>query len=667
VSPVLATDYHFNVADGDWYTASNWTPNGVPQGGGGNHAYIDAGKTVTINQDTDGGGSGFDIQDTFVGRGASNVGTVNQTGGSFNANNGWLFVGDNGGTGTWNISGAASLNTGRFYIGGTRDNGGGGNGTLNVNTTGTVTLTSDFSVGTVGATGSVVVTAGTLNANTWAIIGETQSNRGGSTGTMVQNGGTVNFGATDAGGRFWIGSAESGGTGSSGSYTLNAGTMTSRNIIVAHGGTGFTGTFTQTGGDYTVLGGNDDSRIGDGAGSVGVWNMSGGTATISSHWQVGGSGTGTFNQTGGTMTQNQWPVIARFGGSTGTANISAGTFNQANAAARFIIGEDGNGTANISGTANVISAGGISVGHNATGNGTLNLNGGTVTAPFIGKASGTAKINLNGGVIKASVDQPEYFNVQDSGNNFAPTANPMSASSIEIKSGGAKINTNGFNIGTAVALSGVGSLTKQGAGTLTLNGVTTYTGGTFVTDGTLKIGATGGIGGAGQIDVGANGTLDASANGLTIQAYQSLTGNGNVIGATTITGTLAPGNSIGALAVAGDLNLTPTSLSNFEIIKLAAPDADNVLVSGAVSYNGTLNVTVMPGSNAFAFGDTFELFAAGAYNGNFSTINLPATPAGEYFANYLTTNGTLVYIPEPSSMALGVVSLSLLARRRRRA
>jgi fibronectin-binding autotransporter adhesin len=728
VSSSLAVDYRFNVADGDWYTATNWTPNGVPQGGNGNHAFIDAGKTVTIAQDTDGGGSGFDIQDTFVGWGVGNSGTVNHTAGNFNINNGWVFIGRDSGTGTWNMSGTSAITAGnrvivgqgsggmgtltmsgnssiadastndydnrvivghlagstgtvtmtgassmlksRIYVGGTRDDGSAGTtGNFNINTTGTITAMSDFSVGTRGAAGNVVMTNGTLNANTWAIIGETVNGGGGSTGSMTQNGGNVNFGATDAGGRLWIGNQENGSAGaaSSGSYTLNGGNLTSRNVELGHGGAGYSGTFTQTGGYYHILGGNDDSSIAGGGGSTGTWTMSGGTADIDSHFQIGRGGSGTFNQTGGVMNFNQWPVIARFASSTGIANISGGTFNQANAGARLIVGEEGSGTANISGTANVVSAGGVSVGHlGASANGTLNLNGGTLTTPFIGQGSGTAKVNLNGGVLKASVNQAEFFNMQDVANGHAPTSTPMAASSVEIKAGGAKIDTNGFAIGTAVALNGVGSLTKQGAGTLTLNGITTHTGGTFVTGGTLTLSATGGLGGAGQIDVAAGATLNASASGLSLLAGQTLTGQGNVNGNVNIgPGTLAIGNSIGTQEYTNDLTLGATSISNFEIIKLTLPDADLADVAGTLTLGGTINVTSLGGT--FANGDTFNLFDGPVISGNFSTVNLPATTGNDYWVNNLASDGSITFVPEPSSVLLGLSSIALLARRRRRA
>lgn len=698
ITPALATDYHFNVADGDWYNASLWNPNTVPQGGGGNFAYIDAGKTVTINQDTDGGGSGLDIQDTFVGRNGGNTGTVNQTGGIFNHNNGWLFVGDAGGTGTWNMSGSSSIagdnriligrdgGTGtwsmtgsssvlanRIYVGGHRDSGGGGNGTLNINTTGTITSTSDFNVATQGATGSVVMTAGTLNANSWVIIGETQNGKGGSVGTMVQNGGNVNFGATDGAGRFWLGSQENGSSGasSSGSYTLNSGNLTSRNISIGHGGTGYSGSFTQTGGYYHVLGGNDDSRVADGVGSTGSWTMSGGIADIDSHWQVGAYGSGTYTQTGGTMNHNtSYPVIGRFAGGTGVANISGGNFNQIGANQRLIIGEEGTGTMTVSGTVpvpgTVRSDGGIVVGHLGGSNGTLNINtGGIVIAPWLGRGPGTGKINFNGGVFKASAASVEIFPIVDTVTApYQPTGATASAADIVLQANGAKIDTNGLNVGTSVALGGVGSLTKQGNGTLTLNGITTYTGGTLVSAGTLALSATGGIGGAGAIDVGPGATLDASATGLNLLAGQTLKGKGTVLGTTNIgSGTLAPGNSIGTENFAS-LTLSGSSTSNFEIDPSAPQNADLANVTGSLIEGGTINITLIGGT--LAKGQSFNLFDASSFSGNFTTVNLPALTGDLTWMNTLALNGNLAIVPEPSSLALGIISIGLLGRRRRR-
>ena len=145
---VQAADFHFNVPTGDWNTAASWLENAVPGTGGGNFAFVNNGGTADIPV----------IQDPFIGRGADNSGTVNHSAGNHN-NVGWVFVGDQGGTGTYNLTGAAntlgsgSLNTGRIQVGNSRTGQTGGNGTMRVNTTGTVTATSDLSVATRGAPG----------------------------------------------------------------------------------------------------------------------------------------------------------------------------------------------------------------------------------------------------------------------------------------------------------------------------------------------------------------------------------------------------------------------------------------------------------------------------------------------------------------------------------
>jgi hypothetical protein len=129
-------------------------------------------------------------------------------------------------------------------------------------------------------------------------------------------------------------------------------------------------------------------------------------------------------------------------------------------------------------------------------------------------------------------------------------------------------------------------------------------------------------------------------------------------------GTLAPGNSIGTENFSNDLSLGATSISNFEIIKLTLPDADLANVVGNLTLGGTLNVIPMGGT--FANGDTFNLFDAATISGNFATVNLPATSGNEYWINNLTTNGTITFVPEPTSVLLGLGGIALLARRRRR-
>ena len=379
-SSALAVDFFFNVPNGDWNAAGSWTPAGPPAGGGGNFAFVNNGGTATITADIP------TIQDPFIGRGAGNSGTVDHSAGN-HSNVGWVFIGDLGGTGTYNLTGpgntlgSGNLSTGRIYLGGLRGATPGGNGTMRVNTTGTVTAGSDLSVGTRGATGSLTITAGTVNANTWMIIGETEGGVGGSTGTVVQDGGSVNASATDGNGRFWVGSQEGAvGPASNGSYTINDGNFTARNAII---GKNYTGTFNQNGGNVTLNNTVNDAtehRLGEAAGSTGNYNLTNGTLTLNHNFQIGASGTGNFIQMGGTVNANAgYPVVGRFVGGTGILSISAGSFNQFDAGTQLLIGEEGNGRLNVSSSAAVNVAGSMTLASAATGVGLVDQSGGSVS------------------------------------------------------------------------------------------------------------------------------------------------------------------------------------------------------------------------------------------------------------------------------------------------
>jgi len=137
------------------------------------------------------------------------------------------------------------------------------------------------------------------------------------------------------------------------------------------------------------------------------------------------------------------------------------------------------GQVTIQDTANVTATNGIVGGTTAWG---LNLNGGTLTTKGINYGphsfSGTTNLNFNGTLVKANQDNTNFITVNgglDSG--FNPN----------IQAGGAKFDTNSYNIGIGVAMQGTGALTKSGSGTLNLNVANTYSGGTNVNGGTLSL------------------------------------------------------------------------------------------------------------------------------------------------------------------------------------
>jgi autotransporter-associated beta strand protein len=714
VQPLHSVDYFWsNPAQGNWFVPENWTPLGPPTGGGGNHAFINNGGTALLDADIVG-----QIQDAIVGRGAGTSGTLNQTGGN-HTNSGWVFVGQDGGTGTYNMSGTATLSTGRIYAGlnnatgtftmsGTASattNGGdgyvlvgtgaagngtftmsggstlnseriyvggergvvGGTGTMTIGTTGTITSRSDLSVGTRGGTGQLVINSGTVNANSWMIVGETFNGVAG-TGTVTQNGGDLRVGAVDNNGRLWIASRENANVNdpqASGTYTIHGGTLTTPEIQV---GRHYTGTFNQTGGTVNV---NDrESGLGAQAGSTGIYNMSGGTLNTTANFQIGRNGTGVFNQTGGIVNANNWPVVGRFAGSNGTLSISGGVFNQIGGANRLIVGEEGTGVVNVSGDGLINSVAGLSLGHGVGGSGTVNLDSGVIQAPFIenGNATAPAKFNFNGGILRASQFEGDYFRSP----NFANTE-------IEIKTGGAKFDTNGFDVTINQALSGLGGFTKMGDGVLLLPNANTFAGDTTVKGGTLRLGAAGSLASP-RIVVGLSGTLDvAFVPAFTLASGQTLAGEGSVIGDIFLGAgaQLSPGEDAGTLTLSSGLNLEAaiaganTDALLFELGAVGLGTSDLVFLSA-----GVLNI----GSGALGFEDFAFTTLAGFGPGSYTLFdasnpidgalggNLTGTINGLEATIIAADNGrdiVLNVVPEPSTTLLVFGGIAMLARRRR--
>jgi len=117
-------------------------------------------------------------------------------------------------------------------------------------------------------------------------------------------------------------------------------------------------------------------------------------------------------------------------------------------------------------------------------------------------------------------------------------------------------------------------------------------------------------------------------------------GNGTVAGALgdMQTGaTFAPGDSIGVMTFSNGLTLEIGSTSVLELNKQAGTN-DSVVVVGGLTFGGTLTVTNLAGT--LAPGDSFTLFQADTYTGDFSQTNLPPLP-GNLAWVWTSTNGVL--------------------------
>jgi fibronectin-binding autotransporter adhesin len=351
--------------------------------------------------------------------------------------------------------------------------------------------------------------------------------------------------------------------------------------------------------------------IGKGIGSTGLFNQTGGSAigrlNDGNEIHIGFHGEGTWNLSAGSiLAPNHWLVVGRYTDGPGTLNVTGGTIIHGtnNTGKLFRVGEEGTGILNLSGTGVIVSGGdAVTVGSVATGNGTINLNGGSLEARRIIGGPGFSTFNFNGGVLRAG-----------------PNANPdfiSALNSVNVNAGGAVIDAGGNWIAInqdLLAGNGNGGLTKQGGGTLALNGNNTYLGSTIV-----KAGA---LGGAGTI-----------ASPVTVQAG----------------GTLSPGSTnIGALTINNALNLAGTTVMR---VDGTAGTSDQVLGVTTLTYGGTLmltNVTGLP-----TVGASYKLFTAGTYAGTFTSI-VSANPGITYDTSKLTVDGTVKVVSLVSTTPISI-------------
>jgi hypothetical protein len=104
--------------------------------------------------------------------------------------------------------------------------------------------------------------------------------------------------------------------------------------------------------------------------------------------------------------------------------------------------------------------------------------------------------------------------------------------------------------------------------------------------------------------------------------------------------TLSPGKGIGRLAFQNALTLGAGSVTRMEVDPPAGTN-DSVRVDGGLTLGGALVVT-NSGNGNWQVGRLYRLFEAGSLGGVFSSIQLPALPAGlEWNTSALATSGEL--------------------------
>lgn len=188
-----------------------------------------------------------------------------------------------------------------------------------------------------------------------------------------------------------------------------------------------------------------------------------------------------------------------------------------------------------------------------------------------------------------------------------------------------KIDTNSQNVSFATNLSSPGgSLTKLGAGTLTLNASNSYSGPTKINGGTLVLGATGLLNSTSSITILGGATYDVSA----------------VVGYALAQNLLAPGT--GTASVTGDFN------ANAKVVNLQ--DRTNL---GTLAFGGLLNVG--GATLNFDLGNSgSDLITATSFSIGSVTINVGALTA----ATSLTT-GAQAYTLATSGASANLATYAL--------
>lgn len=289
--------------------------------------------------------------------------------------------------------------------------------------------------------------------------------------------------------------------------------------------------------------------------------------------------------------------------------------------------------------------------------------------------------------------EARYTLAKGTGNGVMTLGNATYAGALENRGGshaisadialGNRLTVTGAS-GTATtisgAISGAHGLTKQGAGTLRLEGANSYTGDTLAAAGTLII----------------NGST-SSLSELTIGEDATLGGSGTIGGSTIISGIHSPGNSPGIQTFEGDLTYTVGSSILWELVGNTTSgrgdNYDGIDVGENLAFTGTTTISLdfaIAGSlvdwgNAFwseaRLGtDGWKIFdVEGSISGfqnlalggsllDSNQLALGSVRSGASFFLYQGNDGIYLNyaaIPEPSAALLGIFGSLLLLRRKR--
>ncbi len=661
---------------GDWQIGASGSGAAIIQGGGALTQMTGTTIVGTGSLTVTGSGSSFtDNDDLLIGRNTGTSGVTVEAGGQLTTNRSFIGEGPGAATATTItalLTGPGSVwNAGTFF--GVGSGGAGATATLTIANGGVLTAQDPVAISSIGlgGEGSALVTgAGSallLGSGTTLAIGEFV-NGGGGTGTLtIQNGGLVSAPT------IMMGAFDPSATG-----TLNLdGTAGARGVLVTAALTKDLGSASVSfdGGILRASADSTDFIAGFAPGSLVI--QSGGLFVDTNGFAVeassGLSGTGALVKQGaGTLT------LSGANAYTGGTTVAAGTLAIGNGGTTGSILGDvvvGTGATLAFNRSDAVSfPGAVSGGGALTqqGSGTLTLTGANSYSGGTIVAAGTLAIG-NGGTAGSILGD------------------------IVVDAGAVLAFNRSDAITFAGTVSGAGTLTQLGSGTLILIGSNSYVGGTIVAAGTLAIGnggTAGSIGGNVAIGTGATLMFDRSDD---VTFAGTLSGPGTLVqaggGTLTLSGSNSQGGTVvtaGALAIASPANLGPgfLSLENGtsvlftgsgrygQVISIAGDpsfdvaDGQTVTIASGIAGTGELvkidaGTLILDGGNLYAGATTVAagtLILGDRATPTASIAGSAAVESGAMLAGYGTVGGSLanagLVLPGGPGAAIGTLRVA---------
>lgn len=559
-------------------------------------------------------------------------------------------------------------------------------------TVGAVTLTTGSIIGTTGVLSATSFTfngTGTASANLGGNSAATKSGAG--TTTILSGNNTFTRNTTISSGVLNIRSNTALGTTANGTTVASGASLEiQNNITVGAEALTLNGTGVASGGALRNVSGNNTyqgniiltgaTRINSDSGTL---TLSTGNLTGAFAMTVGGTGNTTISRVIGTgagaLTKDGAGTLTLSGNNTytGITTISSGILSVStigNGVAPSNLGNATNSAANLVLNGGALQYTGALLSTNRTF--TVGSSGGTLDASGTGALTLTASPSISGtntprtltltgtntgnntlsGVIANNGTGATALSKTGSGtwvltgNNTYSGGTVVLAGSLigttsslqgDITNNGAVVFNQSANGTYSGAMSGTGSLTKDGSGTVALSGANNYSGPTTVTGGTLLVtGSTG----SGAVAVASGATLG---------------GTGFVGGETTVEGIVAPGaGGLGTLNVANTLTWKGAAAAGSNtnwIFELGAGNTSDLL-----SINGDFVADIASGSVfRFDFGGSMETgtftlvnwsgVSTGFNSDSFSYNDLGAYRLGVFELTSNSLQFTISAVPEPST------------------